>query len=78
MSNKFHSSNYGTLFSTKKVLIFFLVLHANVCCGYSLDVHHQGTSNEYSQYIFSWGNSEVLLMSTHNIYFCEEIRKIFT
>ena len=43
------------------VLFFFLFLHENICCGYSLEVL-----------------SEALLMSTHNIYLHEEIRKIFT
>ena len=36
-------------------LIFFLFLHENICCGYSL---------------------EAPLMSTHNICFCGEIRKV--
>ena len=28
------------LFSVQKVLIFFLFLHENICCGYSLEVPH--------------------------------------
>ena len=27
--------------------IFFLFLHENICCGYSLEVPHWGASNEY-------------------------------
>ena len=28
-------------------LIFFLFLHKNICCGYSLEVPGWGASNEY-------------------------------
>ena len=34
-------------FFSQKVLIFFLFLHENIRCGYSLEVSHRGTSNEY-------------------------------
>ena len=34
-----------------------LFQHENICCGYSLEVPHRGTSNEYQQHMF-W----VLLM----------------
>ena len=37
-----------------KVLIFFLFLHENICCGYSLEAPCQGASNEYPQPMFSW------------------------
>ena len=30
---------------------FFLFLHKKICCGYSLEVPHQGTSNE-DTYLF--------------------------
>ena len=30
------------LFPTKNVLIFFLILHKNIYCRYSLDAHHGG------------------------------------
>ena len=43
--------------STQK-LIFFLFLHENICCGYSLEVPHAGTSNEYPQHMFSWRNKK--------------------
>ena len=33
---------------------FFLLLHKNICCGYSLEVPHRGTSNEYPQHMFLW------------------------
>ena len=35
-----------------KVLIFFLFLHKNICCGYSLEVPRQGASNEYHNICF--------------------------
>ena len=32
---------------------FYLIfLHKNICCGYSLEVPHWGTSNEYPQHMF--------------------------
>ena len=37
-----------------KVLIFFLLLHENICCGYSLKAHCRGPSNEYPQHVFLW------------------------
>ena len=53
-----HSSDEDTmcpsvmpLFCNRKVLSFFLSLHENICCGYSLEVPHRGTSNEYPQHI---------------------------
>ena len=33
---------------------FFLFLHKNICCGYSLEVPWQGTFNEYPQHMFLW------------------------
>ena len=30
--------------------IFFLVYHGIVCCVYSLELPHQGNSNEYTQH----------------------------
>ena len=41
-------------FVNQKLLIFFLILNANICCGYSLEVPHQGVSNDYPQHMFSW------------------------
>ena len=28
------------------------------CCGYSLEVPHRGTSNEYPQHMFLWRNKK--------------------
>ena len=39
-------------------IILFLFLYENVCCGYSLEVPHRGTSNEYPQLMFSWRNKK--------------------
>ena len=35
----FHSSREGT-FLSKKVMLFFLFLYENICCGYSLEAPH--------------------------------------
>ena len=43
-------------FFNQRVLIFFLFLHENICYGYSLEVPHWGTSNEYPQHMLSWRN----------------------
>ena len=45
-------------FFNQKLLIFFLNLHENICCGYSLEVPHRGTSKEYPQYMLSWRNKQ--------------------
>ena len=34
------------LFSSPTVLIFFLFLHENIYCGYSLEAPRRGTSNQ--------------------------------
>ena len=39
-------------------VIFFLFIHKNVCCGYSLEVPHRGTSNEFPQDMFSKRNKK--------------------
>ena len=41
--------------SVQKLVIFFLFLNKNICCGYSLETPQ--------------GVKEVLLMSTHNVCF---------
>ena len=46
------------LFFNPKVLIFFLFLHENICCGYSLETPRWGASNEYPQHTFSWRNKK--------------------
>ena len=40
-------SDKALAFFNWKLWIFFLFLHENMCCGYSLEVPHQGASNEY-------------------------------
>ena len=52
-----HSTRYGTFFKWK-VLIVFLFLHENVWCGYSLEAHWWGASNEYPQHMFSSRNKK--------------------
>ena len=42
----------------RKVLIFFLFIYENICCGYSLEVLCGGASNEYPQHMFSWRNKK--------------------
>ena len=37
---------------------FFLFLHENVCCGYSLEAPTRGASNEYPQHFFPWRNKK--------------------
>ena len=39
-------------FFNPKVLIFFLFLFENICCGYSLEAPPQGPFNEYPQQVF--------------------------
>ena len=40
----------------------FQVLHKNIWCGYSLELPHQGDSNEYPQHtcMFLWRNKEII------------------
>ena len=33
-------------------MLFFLFLHGNICCGYSLEEPRQGPSNEYHNICF--------------------------
>ena len=37
-------------------MIFFLFIHENICCGYSLEAPGRGASHEYPQHMFSWRN----------------------
>ena len=39
-------------FFNQKLLIFFLFLNENICCGYSLEVPWLGSSNEYHSICF--------------------------
>ena len=36
----------------------FLFCHKNICCMYSLEVPHWGTSDECTQHVFSWRNKK--------------------
>ena len=55
---------------------FFLFLHEKRCCGYSLEVHWQGASNEYPQHTFSWRNKKNVITfgfvesNLFNVVFC--------
>ena len=40
--------------------IFCLFFDKNICCGYSLEVPHQGASNEYPQHMFSSRNKKII------------------
>ena len=53
-----------TYFSFIIVFIFFLFLHGNICCGYSLEVPHRGTSNEYPQHMLPWRNKKTVYVAT--------------
>ena len=49
-----------------KVLIFFLILHKSICCGYSLEATWRGTSNDSPQHMFLWRNKKKCLPDTHS------------
>ena len=53
-----------TYFSYIIVFIFFLFLHGNICCGYSLEVPHRDTSNEYPQHMLPWRNKKTVYVTT--------------
>ena len=48
-------------FSSEKMLISFLFLHENICCGYSLEAPRQGASNEYPQHMFLCRNKKNII-----------------
>ena len=56
------------LFSSEKMLISFLFLHENICCGYSLEAPQPGASNEYPQHMFSWRNKKNIMRIPPLIY----------
>ena len=58
----YQSSRLGTFFNWK-VLIFFLFLHKNICCGYLLDAPKWGASNEYPQHMFLWRNKNIMWLA---------------
>ena len=49
------------LFFIWKLLISFLFLNENICCGYSLEVPQWGTSNKYPQHMFSLRNKKIIM-----------------
>ena len=50
-------------FSFYSTSIEFLLTSAkNICCGYSLEVPHGGTSNEYSQHMLSCRNKKIIYL----------------
>ena len=67
-----YSSSCGPFFFNPKVLIFFLFLHENICCGTHLKCLMEALLMSTHNIV------EALLMSTHNICFRGEIRKILT
>ena len=46
--------------SVQKLLIFFLFLNKNICCGYSLEAPWGGVSNEYPQHVFLLRNKKII------------------
>ena len=46
--------------------LFFLFLHENTYCGYSLEVPQQGASNEYPQHMFSYRIKTILVLFGRN------------
>ena len=47
-------------FFNPKLSTFLLFVYKNICCGYSLEAPQWGTSDEYPQRMFSWGNKKNL------------------
>ena len=45
-------------------MIFFLFLHENICCGYSLEPPRGGAANEYPQHMFPWKNKKKYYLDT--------------
>ena len=53
LDQNIHIATDKVLYSSKKMLIFFLFLNKNICCGYSLEAPRQGAFNEYPQHMYS-------------------------
>ena len=43
---------------SRNIKILYLFLYENICCGFWLEASHWGTSNEYPQHMFTWGNKK--------------------
>ena len=50
---------------------FFLFLHENIFCRYSLEAPRRGASNEYPQYMFAWRNKKYLYILVKNAHYLE-------
>ena len=51
-------------FFLNQIVLDIFFLHKNIYCGYSLEVPHWGTSNEYPQCMFSWWNRKNIYLAT--------------
>ena len=40
----------------------------NICCGYLLELSHEGTSDEYPQHMFVWRTKESIYLDTSLIW----------
>ena len=56
----YHSNRLGAFF-IRKMLISFLFLNKNICCGYSLEAPWRGASNEYPQHVYSSRNKKNIM-----------------
>ena len=54
----YHMAPDQALFFNQILLIFFLFLLENICCGYSSEAPRQGASDEYPQHMFSRRNKK--------------------
>ena len=50
----------------RKCFEFFLILAPNIDCGYTLEPHRQGGSNEYTQFMF-WSKISIYGISINGI-----------
>ena len=51
-------------FFNQKVIIFFLFLPVNICCGYSIEAPRRGASIEYPQHMHLWRNKKNIYRDT--------------
>ena len=57
------------------MLISFLFLNKNICCGYLLEAPRRDTSNEYPQHMFLSRNKKNIMWIPHLI--CSYAKQIF-
>ena len=57
-------------FLQPNILIFFLMLHEKICCGYSFEGPLRGASNEYPQHMFLWRSEKEIniFLISHKLY----------